>query len=757
MYEEDLMHRRLLIAVVSLLACPSQALDLVTDSKPRAAIVITPDAQPAPARARAAKNAPKRITAPGDAMAAQVLSEWIKKITGAELPIVTAAPKDAAAIYVGAAAVQAGLKLTDIDSPTHEGLRIVCDGQQRILLAGQDGPATVKAACRLLEELGCRYLMDSPLGEVYPRMATLSVKEMDLIAKPGLDVREIWGSSWSGNTLWKIWNGAGGARYPQGHAWGGYVSKDLFETHSEYFALRNGQRKKGDWYCTSNPELRKIFADGVMAALERNGRGGASISPPDGTGYCECDQCRAQDDPKSIEPSSGRVCVTDRYVDFFNDVARRVAVKYPDARLSFYCYADYTQAPTRGLKLAPNLVAWIAPLRYCRLHAIGNPLCPSRMQLQEMIDDWSKATHNFAYRTYNYNLAECLVPFPMLSVWKHDVPYLKQRGAIGINLESLASWQIYGPHLYTSLRLAYDPAADADALFDDYATQFYGPAAPQMKQYWIDLDTAFANLHAHAGSFYAIHKVYTPTFLAHCRTLIDDATAAAKNDPVYAPRVAMHAEGFRNAEQYVQIRDALNAGESAQAFTIYNDLLSRTQAQMQSRYGNHYTTDYLKRFLGKDVQAAANAAAAPSRLVQVLPDQWRMTYDEQDKGITGGYANPDFDDAKWQGVATFSDTLDGQGLPDRKTIFWYRTTIDVPALKGKPALFFIDVDGAATVYINGKESGVSGKKRTPFEIDAGALHAGRNSVAVRVDHSAISELFLGGIIRPVYLIEKKGN
>ncbi|MDB5319545.1 MAG: hypothetical protein JWN40_1176 [Phycisphaerales bacterium] len=746
------MNHRLLAAVlVSLFACTSPALDLVTDAKPRAAIVITPDAQPAPARA--ARNQPKRITAPGDAMAAQVLAEWIKKITGAELPIVTAAPKDTTIIYVGAAAIQAGLKLDAIDSPTHEGLRIVCDGQ-RLLLAGQDGPATVKAACRLLEELGCRYLMDSPLGEVYPRSATLAVKEMDISAKPGLDVREIWGSSWSGNTLWKIWNGAGGARYPQGHAWGNYVSKDLFDTHPEYFALRNGQRKKGDWYCTSNPELRKIFADGVMAVLERNGRGGASISPPDGTGYCECEQCRAQDNPKSIEPSSGRVAVTDRYVDFFNDVAHRVAEKYPNAKLSFYCYADYTQAPTRGLKLARNLVAWIAPLRYCRLHAIGNPVCPSRVQLQEMIDDWSKATSHIAYRTYNYNLAECLVPFPMLSVWRHDIPYLKQRGAIGINLESLASWQIYGPHLYTSLRLAYDPAADGDALFDDYAKQFYGPASAPMKQYWLDLDNAFASLHAHAGSFYAIHKVYTPEFLSHCRSLIDQATAAAKDDPVYAARVAMHAEGFRNAEQYIQIRDALNVGQPAQALVIYNDLLARTQAQTESRYGNHYTTDYLKRFLGKDVQAAASAAAAPNHLVQVLPDKWRMTYDKQDKGIETGYAKPDFDDAKWQPVVTFSDTLDGQGLPDRKTILWYRTTIDVPEMKGKSALFFIDVDGAATVFINGQQAGVSGKKRTPFAIDA-PLHPGRNTIAVRVDHSAISELFLGGIIRPIYLIERR--
>ena len=743
------------------LATPAaaSALDLVVDGKPRATIVVEPAA--GPAQGRPVRGGGRRQNAPGDAMAAQVLSDWVKKITGAELPIAAAAPADGPAIYVGRAAVRAGLALDGIDSPTHEGLRVVCDGR-RVLLAGQDGASTVKAACRLLEELGCRYYMDSPLGEVYPHAATLAVKEMDLREKPGLAVRQIWGSNWSGQTLWKIWNGAGGLQLTQGHAWGKYVPKELFDTHPEYFALRNGERKRGDWYCTANPGLRQVFAEGVIRSLAEGG-GNASISPPDGTGYCECDACRAQDDPDSIEPSSGRVSVTDRYVDFFNDVARRVRAKHPDAKLSFYCYADYTQAPTRGLKLEPNLVAWVAPLRYCRLHAIGSPVCPSRQQLQEMLDGWSRAAEGsggiggIGYRTYNYNLAECLVPFSMLSVWGHDVPYLKQHGAIGINLETLPSWQIYGPHIYLSIRLAYDPAADATRVMDDYFQNFYGPAAgPIMERYWLGVDRRFADLHAHAGGFYAVHRVYTPEFLAHCRDLLDKAADAARVDPAYAARVAMHAEGFENAAQYAQVRDALNAGRPQQAVEAYHRLLARAEAQTRAGYGSRYTPDYLKRFVGGQVEAAA-AAAESGRVALVLPDRWRLAYDGQDQGLARGYARVEFDDSAWQTVATYGDTLDAQGLPDRKTVMWYRTTIDVPALTGKPSLLFIDVDGSATVYVNGTEAGKSVKKRSPFAVDAAGLRPGRNTVAVRVDHSSITELFLGGITRPVYLIDNGGR
>ena len=45
--------------------------------------------------------------------------------------------------------------------------------------------------------------------------------------------------------------------------------------------------------------------------------------------------------------------------------------------------------------------------------------------------------------------------------------------------------------------------------------------------------------------------------------------------------------------------------------------------------------------------------------------------------------------------------------------------------------------------------------RSAFEADlAGALKPGKNVLAIRVDHTNISELFLGGIIRPIVVIDR---
>lgn len=735
-----------LVAAMLLAPIAARGVELVRDGQPVATIVtekLPPDKAP---RGRAEWD---------DAAAARVLADWVKKMTDAELPIAESAPAGKPAIYIGGAALKAGLKLDDIKCPTNEGMRVVCDGA-RVLIAGQRGQATVKAVCRFLEELGCRYLMDHPIGEVFPRTKSLSVGKLHISDQPGFIYRSIWGSQWTANSLWKVWNGAGGVGMGMGHSWSGYVSRKLFAQHPEFFPLRNDARLESEWLCTSNPELRKLFLANLLKAIEGGSRN-PSVSPPDGTTYCQCPACKAQDDPKSLEPSSGAVNMTNRYCDFFDFLARGVAEKHPDSILSFYAYADYTQPPTRKEKLPPNLCVWIAPIRYCRYHRIGHSGCPSRMQLAELLDGWAAVASKIGYRTYNFNLAECLVPFFMHSVWKHDIPFLKSKGCIGINLESLRNWEIYGPHLYLSIRLAYSPDADADALMDDFFARFYGPkAGPPMKQYWMAIDDAFDKMKGHAGSFFAINLVYTPEFLARTKSLLDQAAEAAKGDAAHAERVALHTEGWRNAAEFMALRDAMNKGDFALAKKLYDALYARNEVEHKKGYGNHYTLGYLKRFVGTHVDAGAAATAPPAKVLAVLPDQWRLAYDPEEQGIEKGYAKPEFDDSQWKAVATYSNTLDAQGLPDLKTIMWYRTRFQVPQKRGKLTLFFTEVDGHAVVYINGKET-ETGKRRAPFEIDiTPTAKPGENVVAVRVDHSRITELFLGGIIRPVLLIER-GN
>ncbi|PAW88420.1 MAG: hypothetical protein B9S33_04705 [Pedosphaera sp. Tous-C6FEB] len=787
----------LLLALFLLSARSGIALDLVRDGKPIATIVTSvppPAPASAPVRGKVAKAKPGAET--DEALAVRVLGEWVKKITDAELPVSDKAPAGAPAIYVGKAALAAGLKLEDIASPSHEGIRIVVDGQ-RVLIAGQSPEATVKAVCRFLEELGCRYLMDGPLGEVFPRTPTLSIKPMTLTEKPGLLWRNPKGPSWNAR-LWKIWNGAGGEAFGHSHSWGNYVSTATFAEHPEYFAMgTDGQRKAGGWICTSNPGLRAHFAGNVVAAIERGTRH-PSLSPTDGRGYCQCPTCKAQDDPKAIEPSSGTPSVSNRYVDFFDAVARLVGPKHPDAVLSFYCYADYTQPPTVKRPLAPNLCAMIAPIRYCRLHPVGHPGCTSREQQVSMTDGWASVAKRIGYYNYMYNLADGTLPMFKFSACEKEFPYLAAKGLTYMTIEVLSNWHIYGPQIYLSLRLAYDPQANARAIMEDYWVKFYGPkAGPHMKAYWMGLDAAQQQTRTHAGSFFGLAQIYTPEFLTQCEGLVAKAAAAAKGDAVYEQRVALHAEGLRSARAYRTMSDAMNRGDFAAALREYDATYARMKEVVARGGANpEYATAYLERFLSKPIRQGAAATAAPNRIVQVLPDRWRFSFDEPDTGNERGFHRADFADTAWPLVATHNITLDAQGH-DQNAVLWYRTRFNVPAKHADLALFFGEVDGASEVYVNGKKIAVAapvvapkapkkgavaappappaapatpavavtppakpareglGKSRTPFEVDVtAAVKPGENVLALRVDHTRITDLSLGGILRPVVLIEK---
>ncbi len=289
------------------------------------------------------------------------------------------------------------------------------------------------------------------------------------------------------------------------------------------------------------------------------------------------------------------------------------------------------------------------------------------------------------------------------------------------------------------------------------------------------IDAAQQQLKTHAGSFYGLAQIYTPEFLSHCDGLLAKAAAAAKGDSAYEQRVAMHTEGLHSARAYRAISEAMNRGDFVEAQREYDATIDRLKPVIENGYANReYCTAYLKRFLSESIAQGVTATSSPNRLIQVIPDRWRFSFDEGDNGNDQGFHKTDFDDKVWPLVATFNTTLDVQGY-DKNTVFWYRSRFELPEKKGKFALFFGEVDGKSEVYVNGqklavpekhqspKKAGATSKPmreglakpRQPFEVDVtDAIHPGENTVALRVDHSTITELSLGGILRPVLLIAK---
>ena len=156
------------------LAGPSEAVVLVKDGKPMATIIV----------AKPAVNPPANDSAAQKFAAARDLQAYVRKMSGAELPIVGDDAKPPAPwVIVGrcAAADALGANVPSGLTPARreEGFLILAKGD-RLLLAGNDaGPyhGTEYAASELLERLGVRWYMPGEFGEFVPRNATIEVAD----------------------------------------------------------------------------------------------------------------------------------------------------------------------------------------------------------------------------------------------------------------------------------------------------------------------------------------------------------------------------------------------------------------------------------------------------------------------------------------------------------------------------------------------------------------------------------------------------
>ncbi|MDA0838129.1 MAG: DUF4838 domain-containing protein [Planctomycetota bacterium] len=714
------------------------ALEIVRDGKPLATIVTQGEAK----------------------AAAKLLNEWIKLMSGTELPIADASP-NGPAIFLGAAAVKAGLNLDKIDSSSNEGLSVKCDGKN-VYIATQSEAALPRAVGRFLEEtFGCRWLSDRPWGQVYPQQTTLRVAKGDLTEKPGFLYRRIWGPEGAfRNGNWNIWNGHGGTSISMGHSWG-FLPKGTFKEHPEWFRLdENGNRVDGHWYNIGHPEVRKRF---LAWALEA-GQNGLSLSPPDDHREDFSPESKKYDDPGSIDPSSGRVSMTNRFMTIANEAAAEIYKLNPKSLCGFYAYSDYTLPPTDPKldKLSPNLCIWIAPIRFSRYHPLGHPNSPSRQLMKTIVTGWSERASSLGWRTYNYNLAEVMTPFSKITTWSHDMPYLYKRGCIGISLESFNTWELYAPHLYLSIRLAYDPAQDPWAIMADYWDKAYGPAAEPMESYWMEVDSAFVNLKTESGSYHALHHVYTPERLKLLDDSLKAAEQAVKGNEDCATRVRLARRGMQRAVYWRQWYDAINRGDVKGAVDTFNEWRAKVLESLEARDTNQYARTYLDRFIGSNLWGASGAinpkGKKPGEVIAVLPDEWKfMTGDDFAKaGAADKPWDVKLDDAAWPTVKTFGDTLNAQGYPEYFGEMYYRTSFTAPQATRRLGLHFYKADRKVLVYLNGQqvnEKEVEGFRGTTIDVTGKLLPGKVNHVTVMIRHVPLPELYLGGLVGPVYLIE----
>ncbi len=381
---------------------------LIQDGKPRAEIVTA--------------EKPTRMAK----LAADELQEYLRKITGAQVPIATKpSGGEVVPIFVGRSIYTDQRKLSDADL-THGAFRIAV-GEKWLALLGQDDDfaprqpwakhigdlprmlkdwdtltgatwddsvgstlhrklhgqtgwweydrrGSLNAVHEFLHTLGVRWYMPGELGEVVPKRANVALPRESRLVRPDFPLRYPHFAFYTlaeqkDDMLWYLRLGLNHGDEVIGHGVPGHGTADVHsraemkKAHPEYFALRGGKRDTDSYAGTECLSSEGLFKENVRYVRAMfDHHDEPMVSVMPEDGYSTACQC---DLCKGKEtPGRGFEGKISDYVwGYVDRVAREVYKTHPHRKISCFAYGTYTLPPEKIEKLSPNLVVGIVQPR----------------------------------------------------------------------------------------------------------------------------------------------------------------------------------------------------------------------------------------------------------------------------------------------------------------------------------------------------------------------------------------------------------
>ena len=507
-------------------------------------------------------------------LAAEELQNYLAKISGVIVPI----REDEVEILgnrilIGRKKVTEQLKSSvNLKDVGREGFVIKTLGRDLIIVGGGEYGTLYGVYTFLEKYLGVRWFLPGPLGEVVPKLEEVKVGEIDDREEPDFAMR------WVGSDQWALRNRANGPC--DGHPTGFNIQPSIyhsqhilfpvqkyFSQHPEYFALVNGKRSDAQHakLCTSNPKVVKDVAKNMAKLLDENPTIDLiSLSPTDGWLYCECENCRALDEPgASTDQRMSR-----RMLLFYNQVAEELEKSHPDKRILVGAYHIYARPPMdKSIKGHKNLSVIICHYNeYCLAHPVNDPNCKANECYRSLISDWQTITPHIYFYEYYWKANWLGLPWPIVHTIAEDIPYFKSIGVEGLYTQyALENVWTLGLDYYVAAKLLWNCRTDVKALLEDFYEKFFGAAAPAMKKYYTLMEKAMAES-ATCISGYAPKNaslIFTPRLLAELRKQLRNAEKLAEDEKVTAriEKIKLSLDFTERVMDYFRLRESAMASK----------------------------------------------------------------------------------------------------------------------------------------------------------------------------------------------------
>ena len=439
-------------------------LTIVEDGRPRAAIVLQPDASEQLAEAVGEMQA------------------LILRASGAELPVAEEAPPGTVAIHVGRTpAVEAmGIDLGDLDG---DGFVIEFPDERTVVILGPTEWGTEFGVYEFLERyVGVRWLMPGEDGTYVPEMATIEVPDEAVRDEPAFFSRKYFGLRLPEQQLWARRNRLHSRVEFHHNLYRLFPPSDV-EEHPEFFPIHGGERyfpPEGEHFrrwqpCFTAPGIVDVAVERIVQFFDEHPEAESySLGVTDSGGHCECENCRALDPGR--KNMVNRDHLTDRYITWANAVVEGVLEEHPEEWFGFLAYSEIFEPPDR-VEMHPRLIPYMT---YDRMQWIDPE---ARAAAEELTRRWSEAAGTVGWYDYIYGAAY-LVPRVYPHVMAQYYRFAHENGVRGLTAEAYPNFG-EGPKLYVSLKLQWDPTQDVDALLDEWYTMAVGQdAAPYVRKYY---------------------------------------------------------------------------------------------------------------------------------------------------------------------------------------------------------------------------------------------------------------------------------
>jgi len=494
---------------------------------------------------------PPKATAP-EHTAAELLQRYLMQITGTKFLIrVESAKNQRRGIFIGNTAVSASVRNGEPLIPDEI---FIVSSQERVILCGGGTRGTLYAAHAFLERLGVRWWARN-VGTV-PEWKPFTAPVWNCRQKPAFPlVRWCIGKDTGSsirfnvacrNNMWGTLPDSWGGRYQIigfCHTFSQLIPPAEFEKRPEWFWLRKGVRQgkkeEGKIYthqlCLSNGEVRKEIAKRVLAWADKNPAADAvSVSPNDSWPKelgCECAECQKLN--QQYGSPAGPLII------LLNETAELLSAKHPEMMLDTLAYR-YTRKPPTGLKLHPNVQICVCDIE-CDF---SKPLThPDNADFVADLKGWLALTPNVRVWHYTSNFTNPFIPHPALLNAAEDLRFLRKCGVKGILFENHQSpigefGDLATLRTYIVPKLMWDPSLDQEALIQEFLKEYYGAAAPYLREYIALTADAVARSGVKLGCFRVTSDDWLKpdTMVAAWKTL-DQAEKAVASDPVLLERV----------------------------------------------------------------------------------------------------------------------------------------------------------------------------------------------------------------------------